>query len=240
VPTAVTIPSGATSGSFNIATSMVAANTSGHIYATYHEVTLSASITVAPNGLSGVSLAPTTVAGSLTVQGTVTLASPAGPGAFTVALSSNSRAARPTVPSITIPVGSQSGAFTVTTSAVTVATRATLTASANGQSQSAALTVRPISVRTVALSAAKVKAGTTVTGKIALEAPAAPGSITVKIASSNPKVALPSASTITIAKGASTGAFSVLTNKKILVNTTVTIGAAANGGTKTVKLTIIP
>ncbi|HEV3468848.1 MAG TPA: hypothetical protein VG148_05975 [Pyrinomonadaceae bacterium] len=98
--------------------------------------------TPAPAALSSVALSPTSVVGGNSSQGTVRLTAAAPSGGAVVALSSSNAAAA--VPaSVTVPAGSASATFTVTTRAVTANTTATITASYNGVTRSAALTVTP-------------------------------------------------------------------------------------------------
>jgi uncharacterized repeat protein (TIGR01451 family) len=94
-----------------------------------------------PLPLSSLSLTPSTVAGGQSSTGTVTLQNPAPPGGATVSLSGSNKAAATVPESITIPQGSSSGAFTVTTNAVTSDTPVTITASYFGATTTATLMV---------------------------------------------------------------------------------------------------
>ena|GEM_PF-2461902 len=92
-------------------------------------------------GVASVSLNPTTVTGGSSSTGTVTLTAVA-PAATTVAIASNNAAA--TVPSsVVVPAGSSSRTFSVTTTQVQATTSAVITASLNGTSRSATLTINP-------------------------------------------------------------------------------------------------
>jgi len=94
--------------------------------------------------LTSVSLNPAIVVGGSPSTGTVTLNGPAPSGGAVVTLSSNNAAAG--VPlSVTVPAGSNTAAFPVTTSSVASATPVTIGGSYNGN-QSATLTVNPGSV----------------------------------------------------------------------------------------------
>jgi hypothetical protein len=103
--------------------------------------TLIVTVNPPPAALSSVSVNPATIVGGQSGTGTVSLTAAAGSGGAVVSLSSlNSNAA--TVPtSITIPQGSTSATFSVTTGNVTAATSVTLTASYANVSETAALTV---------------------------------------------------------------------------------------------------
>jgi hypothetical protein len=92
-------------------------------------------------GVASLSLNPTTVTGGNSSTGTVTLTAVAQ-ASTTVAVSSNNPAA--IVPgSVLVPAGSSSASFSVSTTQVTTSTIATITASLNGTSRSATLTINP-------------------------------------------------------------------------------------------------
>jgi hypothetical protein len=118
----------------------VADSTTATITASYAGMTKTAILTVAPPALSSLSLAPTSITGGSSSQGTVTLTGPAPTGGASVSLSSNSTAA--VVPAtVTVVAGSTTATFTITTTAVSSSTTATITASYQGASKTATLTV---------------------------------------------------------------------------------------------------
>jgi len=146
VPPSVTIPAGATSTTFVVNTSAVASSSTVAISAAYGGVTKTASLTVTPApppppALSSLTLSPTSVIGGLqSSTGTVTLSGPAPAGGAQVALASNNGAA--SVPSsVTIPAGATSATFPVNTSLVLFSTSAQITASYEGKTLAANLTV---------------------------------------------------------------------------------------------------
>jgi hypothetical protein len=146
VPSSVTVAAGATSATFTVSTSAVTASTAVTISAAYGGVTRTASITVAPAppppaNLSSLTLNPTSVIGGLqTSTGTVTLSAPAPAGGVTVALSSSNGVAR--VPSsVFVPAGATSASFTVNTSIVLLSTSAAISASYNGTTRTAGISV---------------------------------------------------------------------------------------------------
>jgi FG-GAP-like repeat len=92
-------------------------------------------------GVASLSLNPTTVTGGNSSTGTVTLTAIAQ-AATTVAITRNNPAA--SVPaSVTVPAGSQSRSFSNSTTQVPETTSAVITASLNGTSRSATLTINP-------------------------------------------------------------------------------------------------
>jgi len=145
VPSSVTVLAGATSATFTVNTSAVTASTPVTISASYAGVTKTASLTVVPQALpalSSLTLSPTSVTGGAQSTGTVTLSGPAPTGGAQVMLSSNSVAA--SVPSsVTVLAGASSATFTVSTSAVTISTPVTISASYAGVTKTASLTVAP-------------------------------------------------------------------------------------------------
>jgi hypothetical protein len=94
--------------------------------------------------LNSVTVSPTGVVGGNASTGTVTLSSAAPSGGAIVALSDNSSAAA-TPANVTVPAGSNSASFAVTTSAVTNSTSVTISAVYAGGTRTATLTVTPAS-----------------------------------------------------------------------------------------------
>jgi FG-GAP-like repeat len=110
-------------------------------------------------GVASLSLNPTTVTGGNSSTGTVTLTA-VTPAATTVAIASNNPAA--TVPaSVTVPAGSQSRTFSISTTQVPATTSAVITASLNGTSRSATLTINPAAggTDTVTITRAEYETG---------------------------------------------------------------------------------
>jgi hypothetical protein len=146
VPSSVTVAAGATSATFAVSTSAVASSTSVAISATYGGATKTASLAVAPttppsSTLSSLTLNPSSVIGGAQFStGTITLSGPAPAGGAQVMLSSSNGAA--SVPSsVTVPVGASNATFRVNTSPVLVPTSATISASYNGTTRTADLSV---------------------------------------------------------------------------------------------------
>jgi len=99
-------------------------------------------LTVAAATISGVTLNPTSVKGTVSSTGTVTLTGPAPAGGFVVTLTSSSPKA--SVPSsFTIAAGSTTGNFTITTTKVNSNTTSTITAKNGATSKTATLTITP-------------------------------------------------------------------------------------------------
>ncbi|MFY7951442.1 MAG: hypothetical protein ACOVT5_02945, partial [Armatimonadaceae bacterium] len=140
VPASVTVPAGQTSAAFAVTTRGVAQNTTTTITATANNVRKSASLTVRATAISSVQVSPGTVIGSQSAVGRVELTGPAPDGGLVVYLASSSN---PVVvpPTVTVPAGETSADFNVQTTTVVSQTVATLTATFNGVSKTANLTV---------------------------------------------------------------------------------------------------
>jgi hypothetical protein len=161
VSSTVTVPSGATSKTFTVKTVPVSTSESGVVSATLGGSTLNKPLTVRPMALYLFTLSPTTVVGGQAATGKVTLECAAGPGSVTVNLeSSNATVAAPVAPSITVPKGSKSADFGVTTTAVLAKTSATISATSNGVTKSKLLTVTPAAT----VSPTTIKFGNQVVG----------------------------------------------------------------------------
>jgi len=100
----------------------------------------STNVSVSASSLpTGMSLSPSSVRGGSSATGTITLSSTAGTW---INLSSSNPAVASVSNSIMVRAGSSSGNFTIRTSKVKTNTAVTITATANGQSVSAVLTVK--------------------------------------------------------------------------------------------------
>ena len=143
VPASVTVPAGATYVTFPVTAPAVTAIQTGTVSASFGGITKSVILKVRPIGLASLTLAPNPVVGPGSVTGTVTLECPAV-GSVSVALSSSTiSVAKPTAASVTIPAGSTTATFTVTTADVSAVSYATIKAVAGGVTKTVRLTVNP-------------------------------------------------------------------------------------------------
>ena len=140
VPASVTIASGTTSTSFTITTSGVASSTSVTLTGVYGN-TRTTTLTVSVASLTSLSLFPSTVVGGSTSTGTLTLNGAAPPLGAVVSLTSSTTSAAQVPASATIPAGSKSTTFAVTTSAVH-GTSSSISGTYRSTTQSAALTIQ--------------------------------------------------------------------------------------------------
>jgi glucose/arabinose dehydrogenase len=186
--------------------------------------------------LSSIRLSASTVPGCKSLTGTVTLNTPAPAGGVVVTLSDNLAATRLPA-SVTVAAGATTKTFTITTIPVTSAQTGSVTAKLGATTRSAALKVRPIGVQSLALSPNPVVGPNTVTGTVTLECPAPASGINVSLSSSNPAVAAPTTSSISIPARATSKTFTIRT-VDVPSSRTAIIKATANGITKSVTLTI--
>ncbi|MDR3688055.1 MAG: hypothetical protein P4L46_01660 [Fimbriimonas sp.] len=240
VPSTVTIPAGATSASFTINTAGVSKPETDAITALAGSSQMSASLSVVPPTLTGLSLAPNSLLGGVSSTGTVTITGIAPAAGLTINLSSNSSSA--TSPkTVVIPGGSNTTTFVVSTVGVSSNTVATISASLSGSpTQSANLTVLAASLTGLTLNASSVIGGssTAVVGTVSLNALAGAAGDKVVLTSSNPKVANVPAS-VTVPSGGSTATFAV-THLVVASPGTTTISATFNGVTQTAVLSVNP
>lgn len=164
MPSSITVAEGATSADFAVSTGVTSlTGFSGpyvvDIQAAYGDTTQNAMLLVKPPlSLSSFVVAPGNLTGGSTATGTVTLSGPAPAGGVLVALASNNAAAT-APPSVLVPAGFTSAAFTVQTSPVTTFTNVTLTATYGSSitvSRTASILVAPppVAVDTVAIQKA--------------------------------------------------------------------------------------
>ena len=237
VPSKIVIPGGATSRTFNVKTTAVASNATANISATYDGLTKSAPLAVTPSSLIGLSLVPATLIGGCTTStGKVTLSGPAPSAGARVTLANTNTAAR--VPSsVTVPAGSSTVTFIITTLAQSVERTGEVTASYRGVSKSAQLKVRPIGVLALSLDPNPVVGPANATGTVTLHCEAPSGGVTVQLSSSGPLIAGPAVNSIVVPAGSSTQTFTVHTTDGTEPRKVV-IRATANGITKSVTLTV--
>ncbi|MBX3119524.1 MAG: SBBP repeat-containing protein [Fimbriimonadaceae bacterium] len=231
VPASITIPVGATTGTFTVSSVPVAVNTLVTITGDYfvgavltHTATANVNIT-APTA-TNLTIAPSTVAGGQSATGTLTVSGPAPTGGLTATLSSNSGAA--VVPaSVTVPQGTTTASFQITTNAVAATTVATITATVNASNRQATLTILKASLTGISFDPSRVRGGFQTTQMtITLDAAAPPAGATVNLSQTNPNVAnIPA--TVQVLPGQTSRTVTITTKR---VSRTLTTLVTANYG----------
>jgi len=185
---------------------------------------------------AGMTLNPGAVTGGNSSTGTVLLNSPAPSGGATVSLASGNTSIATVPSSVTVPAGSSSATFQVSTSAVTASTSVSISGTYAGTTQQPTLIVNPW-LSSLALSPSTVAGGDNSTGTVTLTSPAPAGGITVTLVSGNTAVAtVPS--DVTVLEGATTATFTVTTSA-VSAQTTATI-TATYGNSTSATLTVNP
>ncbi len=227
VPASVKVAAGATTAKFTVLTKAVPVVTVDTITATLNG-SANASLTIDPPAISSVMLAPASLIGGATSAATVKLNATAPAGGVIVNVASGSTAvATLSVSSVTVPSGSSSTTFTVTSIPVGAEATSSITATlAGGGTQSATLTVDPPTLSSLTLGPATVKHPASSTGTVTISGAAPAGGVIVNLSSSTPSVAtVPS--TATVPAGTTSVSFTVAT----LAPGTSTISASRTGST---------
>lgn len=234
VPATVTIPFGATTGTFTINTTVVGSTKFANFAVTYG-VTTHNSLTITAGGLSSFTLSQSTVYGGSSSTGMVTLSAPAPAGGTVINLSSDDPSA--TLPTtVTVAAGSNSASFTINTVGVDADVTAHLAASLGANSITDGLTVKAAVLQSFVISPNSVVGGSSVTGSLTLRGLAGPSGAVVTVSSNIPSATAPS--TVTIPSGASSGSFTI--NTSVVGSTTTAIFTVTLGVTTHNSLTITP
>lgn len=185
-------------------------------------------------GLSSVALGVSTITGGQATSGTAYLTGASSSPTSVTITSSNPAVVQ--VASITVPPGVTSGAFTIQTSAVSVATAVQITVTAGASTRSVILTVLPPDLSYFTLYPTSVSGGQTTTyNYVYLTSAAGPSGAAVTVTCSNPAVAAVANGVIPM--GTSSGTFAVQTfpvSVPTAVQITVTSGAVTQSATLTV------
>jgi outer membrane protein assembly factor BamB len=240
LPSAISVPGGATSATFGMITSAVVELTDVTITASLGQESETAEVAIVPATLQSLAMAPTSVVGGGYSMGTVTLTGPAPAGGLRIGLSVNSPSVILPFTGLIVPAGATAASFMVSTTAVGANTNTTITASLNQITQSANLTVLPgnqaVALYSVSVSPATVLGGSQVLGTVWLTGPAPTGGLKIALSSNSPSSIL-SANSVKVAAGES-GASFVVSTKAVAQDTNATITATQGGASKQAALTI--
>jgi hypothetical protein len=236
VPPTVAAGANLTSVAFPITTSSTTTQRSVAVTATYQGVSKTFAVAVKPATLSSLSVSPTTIVGSQPGVVKVNLTGPAPATGLTVTLMSGDE--RVSIPaSVTFEPGVVTKSVPVETELLTSSQQVTISATGNGTTKTAKVTVVPISVSSIILSSSPV-GGNQTTITFTLNAPAPDGGVTLHLQSSSPTtVSLPA--TIAI-PGEQRNVTVDYTPAVVSVDTPVTVSATYGSATKTVTVTVKP
>lgn len=170
------------------------------------------------------------------MQGTITLTGKAPAGGAVVTLGSANAAA--TVPTtVTVPAGSLSTTFTVTTTPLaTTQGPFDISATYNGVTVKAQLTVQAAALSQIVVTPANVTGGTPASGTVTLTGNAPAGGAIVTLASAKAAATVPA--NVTVTAGASTATFTITTTPVAVSTGLFNISATYNAVTKSDQLTV--
>jgi len=220
VPSSITMSAGEIGVIISINTTSYPANVTATITARQGSIAKKAVLSILAPVLGGVFLSPFTVTGGSSSTGTVSLTGPAPSGGTVVNLSSTSSDAK--VPaSITVPAGSASATFTVTTIPYSGNVNAIITARQGANSQKAVLTIDAPVLSGISLNPTTVTGGSSSTGIVFLNGPAPSTGTVVSLSSSSADATVPSS--VTVTSGNTSASFTISTiTYAANVNATIT------------------
>ncbi len=249
VPPSVTIPAGQTSATFTVGTSVVNSQDLVTIAATLGGNSTDAQLTVnpvaappasTPANLRALTLAASSQQGPATLTGNRVYVHGNAPANEVVTLTSSDPSAVSVPASVTINSGTSSRTFNLSVSKTAPNETVTITASYNGQTQTAQIAVSPapITLKSVVASPASTEGGTSTTANRVYLTGNATATTVVSLTSSNPAV-LSVPKTITVQQGYSSHVFTV-TSQPVTSEQDVTITATSGGMTQTTVVTVTP
>jgi hypothetical protein len=234
VPATSTVPTTATSINFTMTTTPVSTPETVIVTAKNGAAQVSRSITLLPAAPNTLTLTPGTIVGGGTSVANLTLNGPAPAGGTQVTLWDSSTSVS-TPSTLTVPGGATSGTAVLQAGEVATAVNVVITATANGASRTATLTVNPNAPTSLSMSPTTVIGGTSSTGTVTLAGPAPNGGATVSLSSGNPAVSVPASAIVPA--GMTTGTFTATTTS-VAANVAVTLTATRNGVNRTANLTV--
>jgi hypothetical protein len=238
VPATITMPANTAWTQFLLQAGQVTSPTPVTITATLNGGSASGQLTVQPTALRSLSITPSTISGGAQPGAVVMLTGQAPPGGATITLSSNSPAVSPPL-SVFVDPGDFSASFPLQTNRVSANTTATVTASWNGVSTSAQITLTPQPPPTSLTldPTSTVGTGGSSFGRVTIASPQATDT-TLQLSSSHPTIAQVPGS-VTVPAGVTAGGFNVFTTQ-VTAQTVVTISVSGGGVTQSATLTVTP
>jgi hypothetical protein len=238
VPATITMPANIGWTQFMMQAGQVTSATPVTITATLNGGSASGNLTIAPTALKSLSINPTTLNGGAQAGAIVMLTGQAPPGGAAVTLTSNSPAVSPPA-SVFVNAGSFSVSFPLQTNSVTANTTATVTASWNGASTSAQVTVtpQPAPASIVLDPTSTVGTGGSSFATVSIASAQATDTI-FQVTSSHPSIAS-APNSMMVPSGVTRGGFNIFTSG-VATQTLVTISVSGGGVTKSATLTVNP
>jgi hypothetical protein len=208
VPVSVTVPAGALSVTFPVTAGTVSTDTKAVVTASVGGQEVHGTVYVLVPFPKTLTVSPSTIIGGDAGVGTVALASNAGVGGQVVNLSSsNSNVVVPAT--VTVPAGATSATFPIQTSIVGSDIAVVISAEADGAGISSTLLVRRVAPKSITFAPSSVVGGNSSVATLTVTKPAPVGGIVIDLRSVSSNVSVPA--TVTIAAGATTATFPVIT-----------------------------
>jgi hypothetical protein len=190
-PASATAPAGSTQVGVGLPTTPVSATTVAIITATWNGISVSAPLTLTPQGQpASIALSQSSITGGTAAFVMVTTVAPASSDQIFQVTSSSPAITVPT--SLLFPAGSTSARFNISTSSVTNITQGTISVSGGGVTQSAVLTLNPAPV-----APATATLTVTASGRSGILVTSNPSGISVAVGSAG-SAALPSGNLVTL------------------------------------------
>jgi hypothetical protein len=167
----------------------------------------------------------------------VQLSAAVGAGGATISISSSNPAAAPVPATVTMPPNTAWLQFQLQAGQVTSAIPVTITASLNGGSTSAQLTIQPPTLQSLTISPSSISGGAQPQLIVMLNGEAPAGVAMIALASDSNAATPPS--TVTIPPG-SVSASLPITTSNVAQNTLVTVTASWNGASVSGQVTLLP
>ena len=237
-PSAITINSGASEATATLTAAAVPATTTVTITATRGAITKTAQLTIRAALLNTLSIAPSTMVGGNNTTGTVTLTGAIPPAGISIALSDNSGSIT-TPASVPVAQVQSTANFTISTSLVSASATRQVTATFDGVTKTANLTLQPpptpqlasLTFNPSTLVGGLDTIGTVTTVQLV-------GANTTVNLTDNSSALIPPASVV-IPQGSSTANFTLAT-QAVGATATRAVTASLNSTTRTANVTLTP
>lgn len=238
MPASVTVAAGSSKATFTVSTGSVSADQSGTISASYSGSSQSTSISlVAPAAISSLQCNPATLGANASSTCTATLSKAAPSTGASISLTSTGLSGLTVPANTTVAAGSSTTSFTVSTGALSSDQSGTLTATYNGTSQSANLSLAMATVVS-SLRCTPTTLGSNATSNCTVSlSKAASGNGAVVTLAGTGLTGLTLPPSVTVAAGSTMAPFTLSTSA-VGTDQNGTVSASYNGTSQTVNITL--
>jgi hypothetical protein len=239
----VTVPVNNTSTTFAATAGTMASNQSATLTASLNGASRTATINLVasqPPTLSSLACNPTSLNSGAVTSCTITLNKAAPNGGTAVGLASNNNMLPVPAATVTVPANASSTTFTATAGNMAANQSATLTASLNGASQAATISLvasQPLTLSSLACNPTSLNSGAVTSCTITLNKAAPNGGTAVGLASNNNMLPVPAA-TVTVPTNATSTTFAA-TAGNMTANQSATLTASLNGASQTATVGLV-